>query len=295
MTKLEWAKTGEKEYETGVSNGVLYPRDNAGLYPEGFPWNGLTSVTDSPSGAESNKQYADNEVYVNIKSAEEVGGTIEAFMAPRQFAECDGTREPIPGLQFGQQTRRSFGFSWQSRVGNDIEGVDYGFKIHLVYGADANPSEKQYQTINDSPEPSALSWEYTTIPTASGIQGLRNVSKLTIKSTDLAPAALQALLDVLYGTESTQARLPLPREVYEICLAGEPVEISPEAGLRSWRHHHPDRRWRGVPHRWHHARARPPAGDHRGHPRERAPEGRIQVPGCVRQHLAVRGVSLITQ
>lgn len=227
MTKLEWAKTGEKEYETGVSNGVLYPRDNAGLYPEGFPWNGLTSVTDSPSGAESNKQYADNEVYVNIKSAEEVGGTIEAFMRPRQFAECDGTREPIPGLEFGQQTRRSFGFSWQSRVGNDVEGVDYGFKIHLVYGADANPSEKQYQTINDSPEPSALSWEYTTIPTASGIPGLRNVSKLTIKSTDLAPAALKALTDVLYGTESTQARLPLPREVYEICLAGEPVEISP--------------------------------------------------------------------
>lgn len=227
MSKLEWAKTGEKEYETGVSNGVLYPRNNQGLYPEGFPWNGLTSVTDSPSGAESNKQYADNEVYVNIKSAEEVGGTIEAFMAPRQFAECDGTREPIPGLQFGQQTRRSFGFSWQSRVGNDIEGVDYGFKIHLVYGADANPSEKQYQTINDSPEPSALSWEYTTIPTASGIPGLRNVSKLTIKSTDLAPAALEALLDVLYGTESTEARLPLPREVYEICLAGKPVEINP--------------------------------------------------------------------
>lgn len=227
MTKLEWSRAGEKEYETGVSHGVLYPRDNTGKYPEGFPWNGLTSVTDSPSGAESNKQYADNEVYVNIKSAEEVGGTIEAFMAPRQFAECDGTREPIPGLQFGQQTRRSFGFSWQSRVGNDIEGTDYGFKIHLVYGADANPSEKQYQTINDSPEPSALSWEYTTIPVASGIPGLRNVSKLTIKSTDLAPAALEALLDVLYGTDSTPARLPSPREVYEIALAGEPSEIRP--------------------------------------------------------------------
>lgn len=224
MSQLEWDKVGEKEFETGVSHGVLYLIDNQGRYTQGFPWNGLVSVTDSPSGAESNKQYADNIVYANIKSAEEVGGTIEAFMAPDEFGDCDGTREIVPGVLIGQQNRKSFGFSWQSLIGNDLEGTDFGFKIHLVYGADANPSEKQYQTVNDSPEPATLSWEYTTTPVA--VPGFKPASKLTIKSTDLDPTKLQELMDVLYGTEGQDPRLPLPAEIIAM-VSGTVNEITP--------------------------------------------------------------------
>lgn len=225
MTQLEWDKAGEKEYETGVSHGVLYLINNTGLYTQGVPWNGLVSVTDSPSGAESNKQYADNIVYANIKSAEEVGGTIEAFTAPDEFGDCDGTREVVPGVLIGQQSRKSFGFSWQSLIGNDLEGTDFGFKIHLVYGADANPSEKQYQTVNDSPEPATLSWEYTTSPVS--VPGYKPASKLTIKSTDLAPAKLAELMDILYGTVGQDPRLPLPAEIIAIVTGGAAVEIRP--------------------------------------------------------------------
>jgi hypothetical protein len=225
MTQIEWDKVGEKEYETGVSHGVLYLIDNVGQYTNGVPWNGLVSVTDSPSGAESNKQYADNIVYANIKSAEEVGGTIEAFTAPDEFGDCDGTREIVPGVLIGQQSRRSFGFSWQSLVGNDLEGTDFGYKIHLVYGADANPSEKQYQTVNDSPEPATLSWEYTTTPVS--VPGFKPASKLTIKSTDLTAAKLAELEEILYGTEGSDPRLPLPAEIIEIVTGGAPVEITP--------------------------------------------------------------------
>ena len=224
MTKLEWDKTGERFYSTGVSHGVLYIPNSQGRYLNGYPWNGLVSVTDTPSGAESNRQYADNIVYANIKSTEEVGGTIEAFQSPREFDQCDGTRELAPGIRIGQQTRRSFGFSWQSLVGNDTEGTDYGFDIHLVYGADANPSEKQYQTVNDSPEAATLSWEYTTTPVA--VPGFKPAAKLTIRSTDLTEAQLQTLTDILYGTAGSDPRLPLPAELAAI-TSGSVVTISP--------------------------------------------------------------------
>ena len=224
MTKLEWDKVGERKYETGVSKGVLYIPNNQGLYTNGVPWNGLVSVTDTPSGAESNKQYADNIVYANIKSAEEVGGTIEAFTAPDEFGQCDGTREIVPGILIGQQNRKSFGFSWQSLLGNDLEGTDYGYKIHLVYGADANPSEKQYQTVNDSPEPATLSWEYTTTPVA--VPGFKPAAKLTIISTDLSADQLQQLEDVLYGTAGSDPRLPLPAEIISM-MSGTVTEITP--------------------------------------------------------------------
>lgn len=224
MTRLEWDKTGERFYTTGVSKGVLYIPNNQGLYTNGYPWNGLVSVTDSPSGAESNKQYADNIVYANIKSAEEVGGTIEAFASPPQFDQCDGTRELVPGIYIGQQTRKSFGFSWQTLLGNDLEGTDYGFEIHLVYGADANPSEKTHTTVNDSPEAATLSWEYTTTPVA--VPGFKPSAKLTIRSTDFTESKLNELMDILYGTAGSDPRLPLPSELITL-MSGAVTEIEP--------------------------------------------------------------------
>lgn len=224
MTQLEWDKTGERFFKTGVSHGVLYLTDNKGVYDRGFAWNGLTSVTHSPSGAEANKQYADNIVYANIKSAEEVGGTIEAFNAPDEFAECDGARQPVPGLRISQQRRKSFGFSWQTLLGNDLEGTDYGFEINIVYGADAAPSEEQFQTVNDSPEPATLSWEYTTTPVA--VPGLKPTAKITIRSTDLSAAKLKELTDILYGTAGEDPRLPLPAELITL-LTGATTEVTP--------------------------------------------------------------------
>lgn len=224
MTQLEWDKVGERFFRTGVSHGVLYIPNNKGLYLNGFAWNGLVSVTYSPSGAEANKQYADNIVYANIKSAEEVGGTIEAFTSPKEFAECDGTRMPVPGLYIGQQRRKSFGFSWQTLLGNDLEGTDYGYEINIVYGADANPSEIQDQTVNDSPEPATLSWEFTTTPVA--VPGLKPTAKITIKSTDLDEAKLAELEAILYGTAGSNPRLPMPAELIELLTNGT-TEVNP--------------------------------------------------------------------
>lgn len=224
MSQLVWDKVGERYFRTGVSHGVLYLTNNKGEYVNGFPWNGLVSVTYSPTGAEANKQYADNIVYANIKSAEEVGGTIEAFQAPPEFAECDGTRQLVPGLYVGQQRRKTFGFSWQALLGNDLEGTDYGYEINLVYGADANPSEIQDQTVNDSPEPATLSWEFTTTPVA--VPGMKPAAKLTIKSTDVAASTLKALEDVLYGTAGQDPRLPFPAELASI-LTGGTTQVTP--------------------------------------------------------------------
>src|SRR4051794_5425199 len=164
MTELTWDNVGERSYETGVDRGVLYQLDAGGNYVDGVPWNGLTTVTESPSGAESNKQYADNTVYVNLVSAEEFGGTIEAYTYPDEFGQNDGTAEPSPGVSLGQQGRKPFGLVYRTRLGNDISGTDLGYKLHLVYGAQASPSEKAYSTINDSPEAIAFSWEITTTP-----------------------------------------------------------------------------------------------------------------------------------
>lgn len=218
MTKLAWDQVGERFYETGVDLGVLYLPDTDGDYSEGVAWNGLTTVTESPSGAESNKQYADNTVYVNLISAEEFGGTIEAFTYPDEFAQCDGTAMPQPGVAVGQQGRKPFGLCYRTRLGNDQEGSDHGYKLHLVYGAQASPSEKAYATINDSPEAISFSWEFTTTPVA--VEGLKPTALLTIDSTKVDAGDLTALEDILYGTASDDPRLPTPDEVLTLLGTG---------------------------------------------------------------------------
>jgi len=214
MVALKWDQVGEKEYETGVEKGVLYLPDGTGAYNTGVAWNGLVSVTESPSGAESNKQYADNRVYVNLLSAEEFGGTLEAFMSPPEFDACDGTAEAKPGVRVGQQNRKSFGLCYRTILGNDAEGNSFGYKLHLVYGALASPSEKQYSTVNDSPEPITFSWEFSTTPV--DVPGFRPSSIITINSTEVAEADLAALELLLYGDAATEPELPLPADVFAL-------------------------------------------------------------------------------
>ena len=216
MTALQWDMTGERLYETGVDHGVLYQIDEAGEYVDGVAWNGLTGVTESPSGAESNKQYADNIEYLNLISAEQFAATIEAFTYPDEFGQNDGTAEPTPGVSVGQQRRKPFGFTWRTRLGNDLEGSDYGYKIHLVWGALAAPSEKQYVTINDSPEAITFSWEVSTTPVNVGTVNsveYKPTASITIDSTKVDPTKLAALEQQLYGTVSTDPSLPLPADV----------------------------------------------------------------------------------
>jgi hypothetical protein len=221
MAALTWDQVGEKTYETGVDHGVLYRQNpTTGAYDTGVAWNGLTAVTESPSGAESNKQYADNTVYVNLVSAEEFGGTIEAFTYPDEFAECDGTAVPTPGVAVGQQGRKPFGLSYRTKIGNDVAGQDFGYKLHLVYGALAAPSEKAYNTVNDSPEAITFSWEISTTPVDAG-DDLKPTAQITIDSTKVAAADLQSLEDILYGSGTETARLPLPAEV--VALFPAPV------------------------------------------------------------------------
>jgi hypothetical protein len=214
MTALEWDLVSERFYETGVDHGVLYPQSGAGDYPDGFAWNGLTTVTESPSGAEANPQYADNIKYLNLYSAEEFGGTIEAFTYPAEFAECDGTAVPSPGVSVGQQSRKSFGLAYRSRLGNDVDGTDHGYKLHLVYGATASPSEKAYATINDSPESITFSWDFATVPIAWS--GGKPTSLIVIDSTEVDGAALATLEGILFGDADSDARLPLPDEVVDL-------------------------------------------------------------------------------
>lgn len=223
MTALTWDEIGEREYETGVDHGVLYLPDGAGAYNDGVAWNGLTTVTESPSGAEANPQYADNIKYLNLYSVEEFGGTIEAFTYPDEFAECDGSARPSAGVAVGQQTRKQFGLAYRTQLGNDVDGTDHGFKLHLVYGATASPSEKAYSTINDSPEALAFSWEFATVPVP--VTGLKPTSLITIDSTEVDPAALTALQDLLFGTAGTDPRLPNPDEVIAL-FAGGVTEVN---------------------------------------------------------------------
>jgi hypothetical protein len=211
MSKLTWDKVGERQYETGVKNGVLYVQDAEGKYPKGVAWNGLTAVTESPSGAEASPLYADDIKYLNLISNEELGGTIEAYMSPVEFDECDGTASLVPGVSLGQQKRKTFGFCYRTTVGNDTEGNDFGYKIHLIYGAVASPSEKAYATINESPEAMTLSWEFTTTPVA--VEGFKPTASITIDSTKIDAEKLAALEAVLYGSEDSEARLPLPAEI----------------------------------------------------------------------------------
>jgi hypothetical protein len=211
MTALTWDGSGTRLYETGVDKAVLYIPDVNGVYNTGFAWNGLTTVTESPSGAESSAQYADNIKYLNLVSAEEFGATIEAFTYPDEFAQCDGSATPVAGVHIGQQTRKMFGLSYRTKVGDDLVGSDKGYKLHLVYGCQAAPTEKAYSTVNDSPEAITFSWEVTTTPTA--VTGYKNTAILTIDSTKVVPANLAALELVLYGTVGVDPLLPTPDAV----------------------------------------------------------------------------------
>ena len=208
--KLLWDQVGERRYETGVDQGVLYIPTN-GVYSAGYAWNGLTAVNESPSGAEATPVYADNMKYLNLTSAEDFGGTIEALTYPSQFEQCDGTATPQPGVSVGQQERKPFGFSYRTRLGNDTVGDGLGYKIHLAYGAKASPTEKAYNTVNETPEATPFSWEFSTTPVA--ITGLKPSAILTIDSTKVTAENLQALEDAIYGTAGTEPRLPLPDEV----------------------------------------------------------------------------------
>ena len=214
MAKITWDDTGKRLYETGVKQGVLYPQDSKGEYPLGVPWNGLTAVTESPSGAEATPLYADDIKYLNLISAEEFGATVEAYTYPDEFALCDGSAELAPGVNIGQQPRKPFGMSYKTTIGNDTEGNKHGYKLHLVYGAMAAPSEKAYATINDSPEAITFSWELTTTPVA--VEGFEPTAHLEIDSTKADKAKLTALEAILYGTEEAEPRLPLPDEVADL-------------------------------------------------------------------------------
>lgn len=213
MSKLIWDKIGERFFETGVNKGVLYPQDASGAYPKGVAWNGLTAVTESPSGAEASPLYADNIKYLNLMSAEEFGATVEAYTYPDEFAACNGEAALAEGVTIGQQKRSAFGMSYQTKVGNDVDS-DLGYKIHLIYGALAAPSEKAYATVNDSPEAITFSWELTTTPVE--VEGFKPTASLTIDSTKVEASKLAALEAVLYGSESEEARLPLPSEVLQL-------------------------------------------------------------------------------
>lgn len=233
MAKLKWDQIGERFYETGVDHGVLYPQKN-GEYPKGVAWNGLISVTESPSGAEDNALYADNIKYLNLKSAEEFGATLECYTYPDEWAACNGESDLVPGVTLSQQRRNTFGLSYRTKVGNDTDGEDHGFKIHLIYGGSAAPSERSYSTVNDSPEAITFSYEITTTPVpVSGKDGtgkpFKPVAAITIDSTKVKAEKMAALEAILYGTEATtgdsptpgtEARLPLPDELKEIFAAG---------------------------------------------------------------------------
>ena len=210
MSKLVWDQTGDRLYETGVKNGVLYVQEG-GVYPKGVAWNGLTAVTESPSGAEATALYADDIKYLNLMSNEEFGATIEAYTYPDEFAACDGSAALATGVMLGQQKRKTFGLCYRTALGNDTEGSDYGYKLHIIYGALAAPSEKAYATINDSPEAITFSWELSTTPVE--VEGFKPTASIVIDSTKADPTQLAALEAVLYGSEDAEARLPLPAEI----------------------------------------------------------------------------------
>lgn len=218
--KLVWDKTGEHYYETGVKNGVLYPMSATGTYPKGVAWNGLTAITESPSGAEATALYADDIKYLNLMSNEEFGATVEAYTYPDEFAECDGSASLAEGVYIGQQARKTFGLCYRTTLGNDAKGNDYGYKLHIIYGAMASPSEKAYSTINDSPDAITFSWELSTTPVA--VANFKPTASLTIDSTKVDPEKLASLEEILYGKDGTgedhstgavDPRLPLPDEI----------------------------------------------------------------------------------
>ena len=218
MPKLTWDNTGERIFETGIKQGVLYPIQSDGKYTKGVAWNGLTAVTESPSGAEATALYADDIKYLNLLSNEEFGATIEAYTYPDEFAECDGSAELATGVVIGQQKCKIFGLCYRTTISNDVDGNDYGYKLHLVYGCLAAPSEKGYSTINDNPDAITFSWEVSTTPV--NVEGFKPTSQITIDSTKADPTKLAALEAILYGSAETEAKLPLPDEVATTMSAG---------------------------------------------------------------------------
>lgn len=224
MTTLVWDQSGERRYETGADRGVLYIPNSMGQYTNGVAWNGLVGVSETPSGAEPNAQYADNIKYLNLFSAEEFGATLEAFTYPDEFNQFDGFATPTPGITIGQQSRKSFGLCYRTKIGNDVDGVDHGYKLHLVYGCSASPSEKSYQTINDSPEAITFSWELTTVPVQ--VTGYAPTAVLIVDSTKVSASDLEDLEELLYGTVGTDPSLPMPDAVISI-FSGSQTLVTP--------------------------------------------------------------------
>lgn len=226
MSKIVWDQTGDRLYETGVKNGVLYIQNSDGTYPKGVAWNGLTSITESPSGAEATALYADDMKYLNLISAEEFGATVEAYTYPDEFAECDGSASLATGVTVGQQSRKTFALCYRTVLGNDTDNDAHGYKLHIIYGATAAPSEKAYSTVNDSPEAITFSWELKTTPV--NVAGFKPTACITIDSTKADPEKLTALEEILYGKDGTgdggmtgavDPRLPLPDEIKTLMTA----------------------------------------------------------------------------
>ena len=214
MSKLVWDQSGKRLYETGVDHGVLYPIQTGGVYSKGVAWNGLTAVTESPSGADVNDIYADNMKYLGLVGAEKFGATVEAYTYPDEFAECDGSIELVKGATIGQQNRKVFGMVYRTVIGNDVDGNEHGYKLHLIYGATAAPSEKAYNTINEDPEAITFSWELSTTPV--NVTGHKPTASLTIDSTKADPTKLAELETILFGDTETEPRLPLPDEIAQL-------------------------------------------------------------------------------
>lgn len=214
MSKLVWDQSGKRLYETGVDHGVLYPIQTGGVYSKGVAWNGLTAVTESPSGADVNDIYADNMKYLGLVGAEKFGATVEAYTYPDEFAECDGSVELVKGATIGQQNRKVFGMAYRTVIGNDVDGNEHGYKLHLIYGATAAPSEKAYNTINEDPEAITFSWELSTTPV--NVTGHKPTASLTIDSTKADPTKLAELEKILFGDTETEPRLPLPDEIAQL-------------------------------------------------------------------------------
>lgn len=225
---ISWDKQGDRFYETGIDRGVLYPQNDSGIYPEGVPWNGLIEVSENPTGAEPTPLHADNIKYLELMSVEEFEASIEAYTYPKEFEACDGSAELAPGVTLGQQSRRPFGMSYRTKIGNDIDYDKHGYKIHLIYGAMASPTDKGYQTISDTPEAIQFSWDITTTPVA--VTGFEPTATLTINSTEVGIDVMETLEGILYGEGSTKGRLPLPDEILTIITGVVPkIEVTPPA------------------------------------------------------------------
>ena len=217
MSRLVWDQTGDRRYETGVKNCVLYPLGTNGSYANGVAWNGITSVSESPSGADANDFYADDMKYLTLRGAETFGGTIEAYTFPDEWSICDGSAELAPGVMIGQQSRTAFGLCYRTVVGNDVANDSFGYKLHIIYNSTASPSERSYQTVNDSPEPISFSWEFTSTPI--NVTGHKATSLVTVDSTKVTAEKMKALEDILYGTDEAEPRLPLPDEIATLLAA----------------------------------------------------------------------------